>query len=151
MKYSPLQYALNLLRQRDRTVGEIYDKMRLKGFAIDKIEVVVTTLKEKRYLDDERFVDNFIKNSQNLGKAGRYKIKNKLELLKVDSKLIEEKLATLDPEGEKNKAKNLANEWLVKKKDIIPQKRYEKLGRFLANRGFELGVVRNVLNEVLEF
>lgn len=150
MKYSPLQYALNLLKMRDRTVGEIKNKMKLKGFETEEIDKTIIFLQEKDFLDDEKFVTNFIRNRQEFGSAGKYKIKFKLEQLKVDKKLIEERLLDIDSESEKDRAMILAQNWMEKKKSVLPEKKYEKLGRFLAGKGFEVGVIREVLAVVLK-
>jgi regulatory protein len=150
MEKSPLQYALNLLKLRDRTVGEIRDKMKQKGFEQAEIEVTINFLTEKGFLDDERFVTNFIRNKQQFGSAGKYKIKFKLEQLKVNRELINQKLAEVNPESEIERAKELAQNWLNKKQTVLPEKKYEKLGRFLVSKGFEIDIVKNVLHEALK-
>lgn len=146
----PLNYALNLLKIRDRTIGELRDKMTRKGIEPAEIEKTIQFLIDKDFLNDERFVSNFIRNKQEFGTSGKYKIKYKLIQLKVDPQLIADKLAELNPEEEKARALVLAQNWLQKKQSVEPEKRYEKLGRFLISRGFEIDVVREILTQVLK-
>lgn len=158
MKKRPLEYALYLLELRDRTEGEIRQKMRMKKYETAEIEETVKFLKEKDFIDDERFVKNYITNKQAFGATGKYKIRQKLMLLHLDHKLIDENLAETDLVEEKERATELAKNWLAKKKghigtspDLSLEKRgtYEKLGRFLATRGFEIDIVKDILQELL--
>ena len=150
MNHSSLQYALNLLKLRDRTVGEIKDKMKQKGFENSDIIKAVEFLKDKDFINDERFVINYIRSKQSFGSAGKYKIKFKLEQLKVDRELIGRKLSEISPDDEESRAKELARNWLSKKQSVPAEKRYEKLGRFLIARGFEISIVRRALEDILK-
>lgn len=149
MKKKPLEYALYLLELRDRTEGEIREKMKRKGYESGEIEDTVTFLKDKDFINDERFVRNFIQNKQSFGTTGKYKIRQKLMLLHLDHTLIEENLKETDPEAERERALELAHDWMKKKSSIPPEKRYEKLGRYLIARGFEIDIVKSILSEVL--
>ena len=150
MKKKPLEYALYLLELRDRTEGEIRQKMGMKKYEPAEIEAAIKFLKEKDFINDERFVKNYIRNAQEFGTKGKYKIRQKLILLRLDSKLIEENLAGIDSEAEKERATELAKNWLLKQKSILPEKRYEKLGRYLVSQCFEWEVVAEVLGETLK-
>ncbi len=150
MKKKPLEYALYLLELRDRTEGEIRQKMSMKKYEPAEIEKTVKFLKEKDFIDDERFVRNFVRNKQEFGSTGKYKIRQKLIQLRVGPELIEQNLNEIDTRDELNRATELAKNWLAKQKSILPEKRYEKLGRYLVSRGFEWEVVKTVLGETLK-
>lgn len=149
MKKKPLEYALYLIELRDRSEGEIRAKMREKRYEEAEIEKTVAFLLDKDFLNDERFVTNFIRSKQDFGSAGIYKIKQKLILLHLDRELIDEKLSEIEPERELDRAMELAKAWVVKKK-VEPEKRYEKLGRFLIAKGYGIDTVKEVLSEVLK-
>lgn len=149
-KLSPLNYALYLLKLRDRTVGEIQGKMKQKGFEEVEISQTVEFLKSKKLLDDERFAANYIQNKQQFGSTGKYKIKFKLEQLKVDKEIINQKLSQIEPESEYDRALNLGKNWFIKKQSVPAEKRYERLGRFLIGRGFEINIVKDVLADILK-
>lgn len=148
MKKTPLQYALYLLELRDRTEGEIREKMKRKEYEPEEIEKAVNFLKDKDFINDERFVRNFVQNKQSFGTIGKYKIRQKLILLHLDNKLIEENLVGIDPEAEYDRAIESARNWLSHHQ-IPKEKIYEKVGRFLAGRGFEIDVIKKVLDSII--
>lgn len=145
MKKTPLDYALNLLKIRDRSEGEVRQKMKLKGFFVEEVDGVIKKLKETRLLDDARFVESYVRSQQNMGR-GIARIKFRLKCLKIDDELIKSHMSEISSEDEGQRADELACHWLQKKK-VAPEKRYEKLGRFLVTRGFEIGTVRKILDK----
>lgn len=150
IKKSVLEYAFFLLSRRDYGERELKERLNKKGYSAEDAEKTIVVLKEKRFLDDEKFVTNFIRHQREYGLAGKYKIKFKLEQLKIERELIERKMAEFNPKDEQDHATKLALNWLDKKQSVPAEKRYEKLGRFLAAKGFEIGVVRNVLADTLK-
>jgi len=149
---NPLNYALFLLKIRDRSCSEIEKKMISKGFTPDETTESIKILKEKSFLDDDRFVDNYIRSKQNYSSSGKYKIKHKLQQLGIDKKLLEQKIDQISPDKEIEIASSLADNWLLRKQSVLPEKKYEKLGRFLISKGFEINMVREILdNKKREF
>lgn len=148
MKKKPLEYALYLLELRDRTESEIRNKMRMKKYDQADIETAIKFLSEKDFINDKRFVENYIQNKQEFGAVGKYKIRQKLILLGLDQKLIEENLVKINSESEFDHAHELAQNWL--KKHQKDEKTYQKLGSFLARKGFEIDIVKEVLAETLK-
>jgi len=148
MKKKPLEYALYLLELRDRTEGEIREKMKRKEYEPEEIEKAVGFLKDKDFINDERFVKNYIQNKQSFGTAGRYKIRQKLMLLHLDNALIEENLAETDPEAEYERALEMTKDWLARHQ-IPREKMYEKVGRHLVSQGYEYDVVKKVLDSII--
>jgi regulatory protein len=148
MKKTPLQYALDLVALRDRTEFEIRKKMAEKKFPEEEIIKTIDWLKDKRFIDDERFVDNYIKAQCSAGRNGCYKIKFKLNSLGINKELIEKYFSEVDSDDEKGRARELADRWIIKNEN--KDKKYEKLGRFLISRGFGIEVVQSTLGEVLK-
>jgi len=150
MKKKPLEYALYLLELRDRTEGEIRDKMRMKKYEQSEIEATIKFLTEKDFINDERFVRNLIRNNEEFGTKGKYKIRQKLIQLRVAPELIEASLSGINSDSELIRATELAKNWLTKQKTILPEKRYEKLGRYLVSRGFEWEIVKEAMEKTLK-
>ncbi len=152
-RLSPLDYALYLLQLRDRSVGEIRHKMALKGHDKDKIEEVILFLNDKKFLDDKRFAKNYVKNQLIIRPQGKYRLGQKLKQLYVDSKTIENALAQIDVEEEKNSAKELVERWLNKNTDnriqiTADKKVKEKLIRYLIGRGFNYEIIKEILQNI---
>ncbi|MFA6963119.1 MAG: regulatory protein RecX [Patescibacteria group bacterium] len=144
MKYSPLNYALNLIKIRDRSEGEVRQKMKLKGFFADETEAVIAKLKETKLLDDERFVSSYIRSQQNMGR-GTTRIKFRLQCLKIDDALIKAGLAEVSEEDESERAGELVERWI--KKNGSKENAKEKLIRFMMARGFDYGTIKSVLEK----
>jgi len=148
MKKKPLEYALYLLELRDRSVKEIERKMTEKEYTADDIEKSINFLLDKDFLNDERFVENKIKQLKLRGQ-GKFKVKFSLGRYGLAKELIDEKVNDISETEEFENAKELAQK-LIKKKKIEPEKRYEKVGRFLAGRGYSIEVVKKVLDKLLK-
>jgi len=146
MKKTPLVYALNLLKLRDRSEGEVRQKMKLKGFFVEEVEEVVTKLKETKLLDDARFVASYVRSQQNMGR-GITRIKFRLKCLKIDDDLIKSNIDDVSPEGEVERAKDLANRWIAKNGSKENAK--EKLIRFLLARGFDYNTVKQAIEHLI--
>ncbi|HOX41857.1 MAG TPA: regulatory protein RecX [bacterium] len=150
MKRSPLSYALLLLKIRERSSGELEQKMRMKKYADADISVVIKTLIEKELINDKRFAANLVREFQEIRLSGRRKIYQKLRERQVAPDLIEQNLV-IDKESEETRALELANRWLKQKgSHKEKEKQYASLGRFLAGRGFDSEVVYEVLGEVFK-
>ena len=147
MKKSPLQYALDLIAMRDRTVSEIRKKMLDKQISPDVVESTIQTLLDKKFLNDERFVHNYINSQKRQGRFGRFRIVQKMKMLGLSKELIDNSKSEMDRDSEGERARELAEKWLIK--NSTKDKHYERLGRFLASRGFEIDVIKNILNEML--
>jgi len=149
MKKKPLEYALYLLELRDRTEGEIREKMGRKEYEPAEIEKAIDFLKDKDFIDDERFVKRYIENKQSFGTVGKYKIRQKLMLLHLDNALIEENLTEINPEAEYERANESAQNYLSHHQ-VSKEKMYEKVGRHLVSRGYEYDIVKRVLGEIIQ-
>ena len=68
-----LQYAFLLLRYRDRSESEIIQRLQRKGFTEDIGRKVSSYLKEKGFIDDDRFAESLKKmaiEQKYLGRKG---------------------------------------------------------------------------------
>jgi regulatory protein len=147
MKKSPLQYALDLVALRDRTEAEIRKKMTEKDIAASEIEEVISFLKEKSFLDDSRFVQNFINSQKRQGRFGKYRILNKLKTYGVAHDLVSEAENRLDADEESARAFEVGEKWLAK--NTKNEKTYEKLCRHLSGRGFDYDIIKKTVDKIL--
>lgn len=148
MKRSSLDYSLWLLSKRDRSVGEIRQKMVEKEFGREEIDKTVAFLLDKKFLDDERFARNFVRNQLIMKPQGKYILQQKLRTKKIDKKIIDETLETLSSTDEEGLAEEAAKKF-IQKRNIPKEKVYEKVGRHLVSRGFNWEVIKMVLDKIL--
>jgi len=146
MKKTPLQYALDLVSMRDRTEAELRRKMLDKKIETPEIEKAINFLKEKNFLDDSRFVKNFIASSKRQGRFGRRRIFQKLKIFGISNELLEEAWQGLDEDSEEERAIETASKWLSKKGSNDNFK--EKLIRHLIGRGFDYDIIKKAMGEL---
>jgi len=145
-KIKPLEYAFWLLKSRDRSIGEIENKLKRKEFSSEEISETLNFLVEKDFLNDEKFARNFVRFKKTIKPVGKYYLQNKLLEKKISKDIIEKTLSeNLDQLSE---IEELASRWLAKNRKVPKEKIYEKLSRHLLSRGFEWEKVREVMETI---
>ena len=133
--------AIKLLSIRLHTAGQIYDKLKTRGFAQSEILAVLKRLEELKFLDDERFAQIFVDNLKRYKDLGYYGVKTKLLKARVPSEMAERALSEFfTVEDEVAVARRLAAK--LKRQG---RAEWKKLTRSLASRGFRTEAVRQVL------
>lgn len=141
--------ALNILSYRQRSIKELREKLREKGYDNLFIEKAIDYCKEQNYLNDEEFSISYIKDKQYLNKLGSKRIKYELINKGVSKDIIEEVLQ-VNPEYEFNIALDLANKKMSSYKNDDRNSIYRKLGGFLQRKGYPFDIIKKVLDQVLE-
>ena len=133
--------AIKLLSVRLHTTGELFQKLKTRGFSNQKIQPVLRELERLNFLDDKRFAEIFVDNLKRYKDFGYYGIKAKLLIRHVPSEIAEEALKEFfTAEDEMAVARRL-----LSKKKRQGVKEYEKLIRVLASRGFRNEIIGLVL------
>lgn len=57
---SALSIALGILARRDHSLYELTQKLEQKSIPDDAIQAVLATCKARKYLDDQRFAENYV-------------------------------------------------------------------------------------------
>lgn len=108
---------------------------------------LVDVLLEQDFLNEDRYVEDFVRGKFNIKKWGRLKIKAELLKKKINSKKVEEELNKI---REEDYIKTL--EYLLeKKKALLPNvedelKLRDKLYRYLISKGYESDLIVKALN-----
>lgn len=146
-QFSALQYGLFLLGRRDRSVGSLQKKMKDKGHDSDEIKKAINWLKEKKFLDDERFTKNFIRQKMSAKPVGKQLLKFKLKSEFVPIEIIEKTLEEIDEIIEYKEALELSQKWL-EKKSSQDKNIWGKLGQHLVGRGYDYDIIKRVVEEL---
>ncbi|HHY10143.1 MAG TPA: regulatory protein RecX [Firmicutes bacterium] len=141
--------AVRLLTVRDRSVGELRERLR-KNFADadDEIDEVLAYLEGIGYLDDRRFAQNHVASRNRFRPRGNFMLRLELKKKSIADAVIEEVLNPREKEYEL--ALSLAAQRLGRLKNIEYEKRVQRLGSLLERRGFPSAVRRRVLGELLD-
>ena len=133
--------AVRLLAVRLHTTGELYQKLKQRGFKDADIRDVLRQLEEQKFLDDQRFAEIFVDNLKRYKDFGYYGIKAKLLQRKIDNAVISAALAEFfTMEEELSVARRFIGK--LRKQG---RKEIEKQMRSLAGKGFRGEVIRKVL------
>ena len=142
-----LNYALNMLAKSYKTKFELTKKLKEKEYKDDTIKMVLERLTELGYLNDEQYVETFIRSkqdtSQGLNKKTLY---NKLIQKGVDKELVLQNLENSEIDEYKN-AMQVAEKKLRSLKGSGREKK-AKLYTFLLYKGFDYDICSKVLNNI---
>lgn len=140
--------ALHFLSYRQRTEKEIYTKLKTKGYEEQHIAKAIQYCKERKYIDDENFAINFIKDKININKFGPNRIKRELISKGVSVEIID-KLLNMDSDEEYEIAMELALKKISSYRNDTKEAKYRKLGGFLQRRGYSYDVVSRILKKII--
>ncbi len=137
------EYGCKLLKYRDRSVYEIKERLKTKVSSEQDVDKVVKKLIDLGYLNEKRFVENYINKWLAKGKSLNLIIYELREKYKVNNDIINR----LDIESLKSQQiKNVLQ--IVKKKYNKIDK--TKIYNFLNRRGFSEEEIETVLNKLEE-
>lgn len=135
------EFACNLLKYRDRSVFEIKEKLREKKSAEKNIDKVVKKLIELNYLNEQRFVENYVNKWISKGKSLNFILYELKEKYKVNNEIIDK----LDIDNLKHKLNDIV-EQIIKKK--FGKNDREKIYKFLQYKGFSEDEIEFILSKL---
>ena len=126
--------AVKYIVMAKKTKHEVYQKLKKSGFDGNIINQVIDYLSDLNYLNDEEYIDAYLKQSMRLLKYSIFEIKQKLLQKGLDKCIIENKLEYLkDNNYEQKIIEKLLNSKL-KNLDDLKKKQY------LYRRGFKTNI-----------
>ncbi len=150
VKARALNNAYALLRQRPRSVYEIRNRLKLKGYAGSLIEDIVASLERAGELDDERFARLWVESRMHMNPAGDVVLKHELKRNGVSDKIID---AVLIEKAEKydeyEVALDMARDRFERFKKLDRQKAMKRVYDFLLRRGFKYENIRRVVENLI--
>ncbi|WP_459478238.1 recombination regulator RecX [Clostridium saccharoperbutylacetonicum] len=141
--------ALRIVERNYKTEKQVREKLKLKGYEENAIDYSIEFLKEYNFINDNYYANAFINDKSN--SMGSQKIKYNLIQKGVSKEIIEEALANVNKENERDIALEIAKKKLVviKKKENDNYKISGKLYRYLISKGYEMDLVSDVVKEVI--
>ena len=148
---SPFDWAGKILSRREHSEAELRRKMQTKGFGAEAIEQTCLRLKELGWLNDARFAAVFARDLVEVRRLGPFVVRAKLREKGLEDDIVERALSEVsNPETERRRLR----QWIERRSRSLnesdPRKRRDKLFRFLAQKGFEMDMIRNVLEETMD-
>ena len=141
--------SLRIITRSYKTESEMENRLFEKGYDKKEIDRTMEFLKEYKFIDNRAYAEMYVKDR--LRSQGIQKIKYALLRKGIDEEEIEEVLNHVDRNSEEEVGVQLAikkYKQLIKKEEDI-QKRKNKLGMYLASRGYEYSLVKEIVKEVV--
>lgn len=140
--------ALNLLARRPRSVREIRDRLRQKGFDQPAIDAAVERLAGWNYVDDAEFARYWVENRETHKPRGRRLLEQELRTKGVEREVIREAIDEADLD-ERASALAVGRAKLRAYAGLDPLVVRRRLGSYLARRGYDFGTVRATVDRLL--
>ena len=143
--------ALRFLSYRPRSEKEVRDKLKTKKVEPLIIEKIIAKLKEKKFINDEEFAKGWIESRLTYKPRSINLIKRELLQKGISRELTDAQISNFQfpISNELENAKKLIEKRLSRYRGLDRRKIYEKLGRFLASKGFNWDTIKKSIDEVL--
>lgn len=132
---------------RERCSSEVVSKLYGLKVNSDEHSKLIEQLKEEKYLDDDRFIKAFVSTKVYVKRWGKVKIRQELQMKKLDKEKIKLELMNVDDERYIENLHHLAErKWpsLAKKQD---RDRKSSLFRYMAGKGYESDLIMDWMKE----
>ena len=153
--------SFRFLSYRPRSEKEVKDYLKKKSFFAKAMEgqeknnlesvidSIINKLKEQKFLNDEEFVKWWIEQRTTIKPKASRLIKIELKQKGIAKDLID-KIFEESSSSDLEKATVLAKRRIKRYSHISDRKKlYDKLGRFLASRGFNYETIKEVIDQIL--
>lgn len=143
-------YAFFLLKFRPRTVKELGERLKKKGFPPEDVDSALSLLKEKKFIDDKDFADRWIK-ARVKRSFGIIRIKRELLAKGIEPGFVQEATERLKDEYPQERAAlELAREKAKKLKKTEKAKAVQRCYAYLLRRGFSAFVSMEAVKRALK-
>ena len=143
-----LSYTMDLCSRQEKCSSEIREKLEKFKLPGADVEKVLQTLKKEGFIDESRYAGMFVRDKLRFNRWGRIKIRYMLSAKQIPEEIIRDALDGIDNQY----YVEILKEELIKKlphiKDSNPYTVRNKLARFGQQRGFESGLIFQVLDEM---
>ncbi|MDO8583346.1 MAG: regulatory protein RecX [bacterium] len=150
-------FALRFLSYRPRSEKEVRDRLRIKNHEsgikdLDLIiDQVILKLKKYKFIDDKEFAKKWIENRTRFKPRSLRLIRLELKKKGISDELIQTIIhdSQFVIQSDLEQAKKLVEKRIERLKGLDKQKIYEKLGRYLASKGFNWDTIKKSVDEAL--
>ncbi len=146
-----LNKSFKFLSYRPRSEKEVRDYLVKKKADDLTLERIIKNLKENNFVNDLDFTKWWIEQRTKFRPKATRIIKLELIRKGIAKDLIDRVLQdkTVETESDLDKARKIAKKKLLRYKNEEPPKKYEKMVRFLASRGFDWDTIKEVVDQLV--
>ncbi len=141
--------AYRFASYKPRSIFQIKQKLKEKGFSAEEAELATNFLKNFGLLNDMRFAENFIKNKAKTKNFGISRIKIELKRAGIADELIDQYLREFYPiENTMDLARAATNKKMKLLQNKPKEKQKNSLIQFLARQGFGWDIIKKIVAEI---
>lgn len=141
--------ALKFLSFRPRSEKEVKDNLVKKKVSEITIQRIIARLKENKFLDDREFTKWWIESRTKFKPRALRLIKMELKQKGIDKDLIEEVVENLESNiDDLASARKLIERRIKKYQGLERNEKFTKVSRFLASRGFNYDIIKEIIKGV---
>jgi regulatory protein len=150
------EIAYRFLSYKPRTLKEVSDKLKAKGFQSDLVSKVVEELKNYGFINDLEYARNFVLNRSRSKTLGELALRRELLSKGISSEIVDEVLSERENLiDEFEIALDLAQGKLKQIKSLKKRKKgrdeyKRRIYEFLLRRGFKFETINRVMREVFD-
>lgn len=142
------QYAFLLLKFRQRSEKELYQRLKKKNFKEGIIKEALAFLREKAFIDDKSFARAWI-NERIKRHYGLRRLSRELKIKGIDEQTAAGILQELkESYSEEEIVRGLAKEKFDRIKGIEPRKAKRRIYSYLLRRGFSPEIIIECINNL---
>ncbi|ACG62874.1 TPA: recombination regulator RecX [Streptococcus equi subsp. zooepidemicus] len=138
--------ALGFIAFQQRSQKQVQDYLLKHQISPDLIPSIIDSLKQGKWIDDQQYVDTYVRQNSLTGDKGPLLLKQKLMLKGIASQLIEPVLAQTDFSSIAQKA---AEKIYQKYQHKLPSKALtDKIIQGLLNKGFSYDLAKGIVSQL---
>ncbi|QRP44114.1 regulatory protein RecX [Amycolatopsis sp. FDAARGOS 1241] len=143
------EICFDLLAIRARTVEELRQTLRRKGFDSDTIETLLGKLDRAGLVNDAEFAEMWVKARHSAKGLSRTALVAELRRKGVDEEIAVQAAGEVDRESEEERARELVRKRLGSLGNVDEQTAIRRLLGFLARKGYPQGLAYTVIRDEL--
>lgn len=141
-----LAKCMSICSRGEKCIYDIQQKLLKWEADEDVIEAIISKLIAEKFIDEERYVRAFVNDKFKFNHWGRKKIKYNLLQKSVPTPLIDSQLEQISQSDYMQVIKDEIKNKLPKVKGNTAYERNAKVVNYMASKGFEAGLVFQLLN-----
>jgi regulatory protein len=142
---SPMDYAMQYLTAKDRTMSEMQAYLDEKDFGEADIDATIARLKELGLLDDRRYAQRFVETRLATKPVSRRHLYEQLKGHGLQEEYIREAMELADSDAERENALQVARKFARQFANLEPDKRRQRVLSRLEARGYSYDTARSAL------
>lgn len=142
--------ALRYLSYRKRSEKEIRQQLQDKDFSTYIITETIQRLRENRYVDDEDFAESYVLTAIKTSDKGIQLIRRELENKGIAKEIIEEKISRYSDKLQLEKAVDLAEKYINRKKHVSLKQLQFQLKSTLQRKGYPFAIIEEAVAQVFQ-